>query len=105
MAGYGETGEKILEQEFRNLTWVYAHLCQTDKSYSSVFFGIGHMKEDTLISKIARDCWHVAYEIPQMLEKVEEFRIFTRGVTEGFCEIYPEQRHFLLDRIDPDMRS
>ena len=96
---HGAVGEKILEQEFRNLTWVYAHLCATDKTYSSVILGIGRMKEETLISKIARDCWRVAYDLPRLTGTTEEMRVFTRGVTEGFCEIYPDHRHFLMDRI------
>ncbi|MBQ9321339.1 MAG: hypothetical protein IJ239_03125, partial [Eubacterium sp.] len=74
-AEYGETGQKVLYQEFCQLTRVYLDLCQKDKNYGSILFGIGHIKEDSLMGKIGRDIYTVAYEVPQEYGVAEELRL------------------------------
>ena len=87
---YGETGQKVLYQEFCQLTRVYLDLCQKDKNYGSILFGIGHIKEDSLMGKIGRDIYTVAYEVPQEYGVAEELRLFTDAASRTLTDVFPE---------------
>ncbi|MBQ2626953.1 MAG: hypothetical protein IJG17_04150 [Eubacterium sp.] len=89
-AEYGETGQKVLYQEFCQLTRVYLDLCQKDKNYGSILFGIGHIKEDSLMGKIGRDIYTVAYEVPQEYGVAEELRLFTDAASRTLTDVFPE---------------
>lgn len=89
-AEYGEAGQKVLYQELCNLTRVYLDLCQKDRNYGSILFGLGRVKEETLMSKIGRDIYSVAYEIPQLIGAEEELKLFTDAATRTLTEVFPE---------------
>ena len=89
-AEYGETGQKVLYQEFCQLTRVYLDLCQKDKNYGSILFGIGHIKEDSLMGKIGRDIYTVAYEVPQEYGVAEELRLFKDAASRTLTDVFPE---------------
>lgn len=96
---YGEDGRRVLYEEFCNMTLVYMSLCHTDKNYGSILLGIGHMKDESLVAKIARDIYTLAYEVPDQTDTAEEFRLFTEAATAMFCEKYSSQQNELMDRV------
>ncbi|MEE0955778.1 MAG: DUF6553 family protein [Eubacterium sp.] len=96
---YGEAGEKILYQELFNAAKVYLSLCRKDKNYGSVFIGMGHMKEDKLVEKIASDIYLMAYKIPKETDTVRDFEVFTRAARDAFLSEYDGQRDLLLSMI------
>lgn len=96
---YGETGKRVLYQEFCNLTLVYIDLCRRDKTYGSVLLGIGRISEDSMVTKIARDIFKVAYEVPKQLEVAEQLRSFTNAATAMVCEKFPEIEEEFLESV------
>lgn len=99
-AEYGEAGEEILYQELFNTAKVYLSLCRKDKNYGSVFIGMGHMKEDRLLEKIASDIYLMAYKIPRETDTAEDFTVFTRAATDAFLSEYDGQRDLLMSMIE-----
>ena len=89
-AEYGEAGQKVLYQEFCQLTRVYLDLCQRDRNYGALLFGVGRIKEETLQSKIGRDIYTIAYEIPQEIDAVEDLKLFTDAAARTLTDVFPE---------------
>ncbi len=89
-AAYGETGQKVLYQEFCQLTRVYLELCQKDRNYGAILFGVGRIKEETMVNKIGKDIYTIAYEIPREIEAEEELRLFTEAASRTLTESFPE---------------
>ncbi|MBQ9061230.1 MAG: hypothetical protein IJ121_00175 [Eubacterium sp.] len=89
-AEYGETGQKVLYQEFCQLTRVYLDLCQRDRNYGAILFGVGRIKEETLQNKIGRDIYTISYEIPQEIGAVEELKLFTDAAARTLTDVFPE---------------
>lgn len=104
-AEYGEAGQEILYQELCNMTRLYLNLCKDDKSYSSLLLGLGRMKDSSLINKIAKDVYTLAYEIPRTAGMVEEFQVFTRAATDTFYAIYPKNKAVLHSLIEEGARG
>ena len=96
---HGETGQKVLYDEFYNTARLYMSLCEDDKSYNSILLGLGRMKPAKLVAKIAADLYHVSYEIPKTVGMEEELKPFREALTEAFCDAYSKQKHLMLDRV------
>ena len=96
---HGEAGQRVLYDEFYNTARLYISLCQDDKSYNSILLGLGRMKPEKLIAKIAADLYHVSSEIPKMIGMEEELKVFREALTEAFCDTYSKQKNLLLDRL------
>ena len=96
---YGEEGERALYQELHNMTELYLSLCLEDRSYSSMILGIGRMSKDSLIAKIAREVYTMAYEIPGELGMEEELQLFTKAATDVYYEMFPKNRDLLELKI------
>lgn len=101
---YGEEGERALYQELHNMTELYLTLCQDDKSYSSMLLGLGKMNKDSLIAKMAREIYMMAYELPQELGMEEELRLFTRAATDVYYEMFPKNRALLELKIRGEVK-
>lgn len=99
-AEYGQTGEEILYQELFNTTKVYMALCHKDKNYGSVLLGMGHLKKDRLVEKIAGDIYLMAYKIPGETGTAEDFALFTRAAKDAFLSEYDSQQDLLLSLIE-----
>ena len=97
---YGEAGEKVLYQELCNLALLYISLCREDQHYNSVILGIGHIKNDTLVTKIMKDILAVAYEVPLELGASEELEMLSRAAGQMFCESFPEAREEFEQKVE-----
>lgn len=99
---YGTLGEELWYKELRNLCRVYIHLCQTDKAYSSILFGIGHMKKEKLTRKICFDMVNISHTIPREIE-TDKFDVLARAAREVFYEVYPDAGNLydlMIDKAD-----
>ena len=96
---YGEVGEQVLYEEFFNTAKLYMQLCEDDKTYGSVLLGLGHMKKEKLIAKIARDIFKAAYEVPIRYGMDDELALFTRAATDAYYEVYDRQKILLEQMI------
>lgn len=92
---YGETGEKVLYQEFCNMMRRYFYLCEEDRNYNSILLGIGRIKKESRIKKIAGDVRHMAFEIPEETKTAEELKLFTKAAADTFRAVYPEDAELL----------
>lgn len=102
---YGEKGQEALYHEFCNMTRLYLKLCQEDKSYSSLILGIGTMKKESLINKIAQEIFTLAYAVPRYTGTEELFSGFTRAATDVFYETFPRNRDLLERRIRGELKK
>lgn len=89
VAEYGESGEKVLYAELYHMANLYMELCSEDNSYASVLFGLGKMKKESFVNKIAKEVYAVGYAVPRGLDLVEECRLLTKAVTEAFYDQFP----------------
>lgn len=96
---YGGIGDKVLYEEFCNLTLAYIDLCLEDKAYGSVLLGIGKMNHDSLVSKIAADVYNIAYTVPEQLGIKKNFRLFTEAATAMLCEKFPDIRDEFMEKV------
>lgn len=101
---YGEEGQEALYQELCNMTRLYLQLCQEDKSYSSLILGLGTMKKESLINKIALDVFTLAYTVPRFTGTEQVFALFTRAATDVFRETFPKNRDLLDKRITGELK-
>ena len=97
---YGETGRQVLQDELYNMCRLYISLCQSDKQYGSFILGLGRVSNESLMNKISRDLFQVAYAIPEDLGVAEEFSIFTHAATDAFRDYFPESENLLMDRVN-----
>ena len=96
---YGETGETVLYQEFFNTAKLYIELCRNDSSYRSVLFGLGRMKDEKMIAKLANEFYKLGYTIPARCDMREDLAPFTRALTDAFCELFDRNKDALLNLI------
>ncbi|MCR4750927.1 MAG: hypothetical protein K5852_01365 [Eubacterium sp.] len=96
---YGKLGEEIMYGEYYNAACLYMKLCDEDKTYGAILLGLGRMKPAKLIEKIAADIYRVAYELPEEVGMKEEMAVFSRALTDAFCDVHRKERNLLLGRI------
>ena len=82
-----EIGKYLKKLKFQ----VYMDLCQTDKSYNTMIFGLIHIKEDSAKAKVQRDIRETAVELPANLGMEAELGIITRAAREIYRQYYPNE--------------
>lgn len=97
---YGEIGRTVLYEELYNMAALYISLCRNDRNYSAILLGLGRMKDENLVGKIAHDVYTTAVETPRAINKAEEFKLFTEAAVAAFCDLYPEKKEAFLKRIN-----
>lgn len=91
--GVTEELRHVLYLEYVNLVSLYIMLCQRDKNYKSLILGIGTMKEENLIAKIARDVYGCACAVPKMCHMEEEFALLSRAAKDSFLLAFPRESY------------
>lgn len=97
---YGELGEKVLYDELYHMVNLYIQLCADDRAYGSVFLGLGKMKKESFVGKIADEIYSAAYRVPVGMGLEEESRLLTKAATEAFYDAYPDYENYLSELID-----
>lgn len=83
----------VLYLEYVNLVSLYIMLCQRDKNYKSLILGIGTMKEENLVAKIARDVYGSACAVPKVCGMEEEFALLSRAAKDSFLLAFPREHY------------
>lgn len=86
---------EVLYEEYRHLGRFYFKLCATDKNYGTKFMGMISLKDEDITYKIAHEVEQVAYFLPFKAKAQEDMRIFTEAVTQGFYDVFPNEREKL----------
>lgn len=82
--------EEVLFREYVNLVAVYISLCQKDKNYKSIILGVGTMKDESLIHKIADDVYTTGYGAAILGGMTEEYELLMRAAKAAFLEAFPQ---------------
>lgn len=96
---YGETGEQIIYKEYCNLIKLYLELCERDRTYSSLIFGLGKIKRESFKKKVAEDIYRIAYIVPKKLNLEKELFLFSKAAAETFYRLYPGEADSFYQRI------
>lgn len=100
---YGSLGRELWFKELCNTMRLYIHLCQKDKAYSSIVFGIGKIKPERLAEKIGQDVVTLTYSIPKEIGMLQEFEQLAQAAKTVYVESYPKLAMLyeqLLDESD-----
>ncbi|MCR5108815.1 MAG: hypothetical protein K6B28_11715 [Lachnospiraceae bacterium] len=87
---YGETGANALYDELYNMTLLYIEICQRDKVYNSVLWGIGHISKEKQEQKIIDEIHEIAETIPEKIEAGEELDPFKKAALDALGSIYTD---------------
>ena len=91
---FGELGEQILYHELYHMAVLYINLCLEDKQYRSLILGIGHMSDDKLSKKIARDMVKTGYLVPEAV-KFPHYEVWERAVMDAYEGFYPDNADYV----------
>ena len=69
-----------------------------------MILGLGKMSKDSLLGKMAREIYTMAYEIPQEMGMEEELQLFTKAATDVFYEMFPKNRNLLEVKIRGEVK-
>lgn len=95
----GETGKQIIYSEYCNLIKLYLELCEHDRTYSSLIFGLGKIKRTTFEKKVSDDIYRIAYVVPKVLGIENELCLFSKAASRMLCQQYPEETDSFYKRI------
>lgn len=89
--GTSEALKDVLFREYVNLVAVYISLCQKDKNYKSIILGVGSMKEESLVYKIAEDVYTTGCGAAVLGGMTEEYELLMRASKAGFLSAFPQE--------------
>ena len=89
---YGADGEEILYLEIYHLIDYYIDICLKDKKYSGLLMGLGTMKKENLVNKIATDLCKVSYGLPSEFEVAPAHKLFQKAARQCFYNRFPESK-------------
>lgn len=81
--------KELLYRECCHMVRMYMEICEKDKSYSSLLFGIMSIGADKVVEKIKRDIRETAIELPPSIKMEEELKMITEAAKEVYEEIFP----------------
>ncbi len=99
---YGDLGRELHYEEMKHLARTYISVCQDDKNFSSMFFGVGKMSKEKLADKIAEKVYFLTREVPAMHHFEAQVEPFANAMIEVYFEMYPKKadRRRLQARLD-----
>ncbi|MDO4478264.1 MAG: hypothetical protein Q4B73_04385 [Lachnospiraceae bacterium] len=91
---FGEMGEKVLYDELYHMAVLFINLSLEDKQYSSVILGFGHISEDKLQRKIARDVVKTGYIVPEVV-KFKHYELWEKAALEAYVDYFPDMEDYI----------
>ena len=88
--GTSEPLQDVLFKEYVNLVAVYISLCQKDKNYKSIVLGVGTMKEESLLYKIAEDVYNTGCGAAILSGMTEQYELLMRATKSAFLDAFPQ---------------
>lgn len=90
-AATSEELEEVLFREYVNLVQVYISLCQKDKNYKCIILGVGTMKDENLLHKIAQDVYTTGCGAAILCGMTEEYELLMRATKAAFLASFPQE--------------
>lgn len=97
---YGKKGEEVLFMELYHLIDFYIDICQRDKKYNGLILGLGTIKKEKMIEKIANDVYRVSYCISPVLDRMAEYDLLINAGTQCYYNRFPNQKENLERLIE-----
>jgi len=97
---YGKAGEEVLFMELYHMADFYIDICLRDKKYGGVILGLGTMKEEKLVEKIASDIYRVSYCVPPVLGIMDEHDLLAKAAVQCYYNRFPRAKESLDKLLD-----
>jgi hypothetical protein len=81
--------QNLLYQELYHLGMLYIALCQEDKGYSALFFGMGKISDTQLVHKIGAEFRLVASTALEVLGAEDTYPIWKSAITDAYLDAFP----------------
>ena len=88
--GTTEALQDVLFREYVNLVAIYISLCQKDKNYKSIVLGVGTMKDENLLYKIAEDVYNTGCGSAILSGMTEQYELLMRASKSAFLDAFPQ---------------
>ncbi len=101
-AKYGDLGMEVWKKELVSIVNFYIHLCRTDKAYTSILFGIGHIKSEKLERKICYDVVKTVHAVPRIIGTDKFSELEEAGII-AFKNAYPDSGNLIeamIQKVD-----
>ena len=82
--------QDVLFKEYVNLVAIYISLCQKDKNYKSIVLGVGTMKDESLLYKIAEDVYNTGCGAAILSGMTEQYELLMRASKAAFLDAFPQ---------------
>ena len=82
--------QDVLFKEYVNLVAIYISLCQKDKNYKSIVLGVGTMKDESLLYKIAEDVYNTGCGAAILSGMTEQYELLMRATKSAFLDSFPQ---------------
>ncbi|HCW22872.1 MAG TPA: hypothetical protein DGX96_04165 [Lachnospiraceae bacterium] len=82
-------GEDVLFDELYNAFWRYYCLCDNDRTYNAVAFGLGQINENARAQKVAKEIRTAVFDTPKRLGLSDAFALLQDAAEAAFQDHYP----------------
>ena len=96
---YGEAGQEILYLDLYHMVDYYIDICLRDKKYSGLLMGLGTMKKEDLISKIALDLHKTCFTICDGFTLAPAHKLLQKAAQQCFANRFPWKKDILDKKI------
>lgn len=96
---FGDIGRRVWYRELNHLGKTFLSINLGDRGYTSMIWGLGQLKDETVKIKLAKDIYTIAYQAPKELGLTEELEVFIAAVTAAYYESFPEDTDILKSMI------
>ena len=96
---YGAIGEEILYLELYHMMDYYIDICLNDKKYGGLLMGLGTMKKENLVNKIATDLFKTSYCLPAAFEIGSAHKLFQKAARQSFYNRFPNDKFRFDDKL------
>ena len=95
---YGQEGADMLFLELYHMIDYYIDICLRDKKYGGLILGLGTMKRENLVIKIANDLYRTCYGLPVGIEISDSHKLLVKAARQCFRNRFPEEKE-VFDKI------
>ena len=83
--------KELLYRECCHMVRTYMQLCEEDKNYNSLAFGIMSLSDDKKVEKLRQDIRETAFQLPGAVKMEKELDIVVRAAKEIYSDYFSEE--------------
>ena len=99
---YGETGRRIWYRECNHAGKTFLTINLGDRGYTSMFWGLGQLKDPVVKNKLAKDIYVITCKVPEELGITQELEVFSAAVQASYYESFPQDANILREMIQSE---